>query len=139
MSVQSQGKVFAAAMTGTSRIGSHLALALKGSPVPGSKGPRTHLYRARLDAQLSASFFGEAILSGILMSFIKAFALLPAIAMMVALLLLSIANSCAATYGRLMSPGNTFWWAPGGAERPKACAVVVVTPSPNRFEHYLGD
>jgi uncharacterized membrane protein YoaK (UPF0700 family) len=82
-------------ITGTlSRIGSHLALALKGSPVPGSEGPwDTHLYRAGLDARLWVSFFGGAILSGILMSFIRAFALLPAIAMMVVLLVLSIASS----------------------------------------------
>ena len=82
-------------MTGTlSRIGSHLALALKRSPVPGSEGPwDTHLYRARLDAKSWACFFGGAILSGILMSFIRDFALLPAIAMMVVLVVLSIAIS----------------------------------------------
>jgi uncharacterized membrane protein YoaK (UPF0700 family) len=82
-------------ITGTlSRIGSHLALALKGSPVPDSEGPwDTHLYRAVLDARLWASFFCGAILSGYLMSFIRSFALLPAIAMMVVLLALSIASS----------------------------------------------
>ena len=82
-------------MTGTlSKIGSHLALALKGSPVPASEGPwDTHLYRAILDARLWASFVGGAILSGLLMSFIRDFALLPAIAMMVVLLVLSIAIS----------------------------------------------
>jgi uncharacterized membrane protein YoaK (UPF0700 family) len=82
-------------MTGTlSRIGSHLALALKGSRLPASEGPwDTHLYRAGLDARLWASFFCGAILSGFLMSFIRAFALVPAIAMMVVLLVLSIAGS----------------------------------------------
>jgi uncharacterized membrane protein YoaK (UPF0700 family) len=82
-------------MTGTlSRIGSHLALALKGRPVPDSEGPwDTHLYRAILDARLWASFFCGAILSGFLMSFIRPFALVPAIAMMVLLLVVSIADS----------------------------------------------
>jgi len=82
-------------MTGTlSRIGSHLALALKGSRLPASEGPwDTHLYRAGLAARLWASFFCGAILSGFLMSFIRAFALVPAIAMMVVLLVLSIAGS----------------------------------------------
>jgi uncharacterized membrane protein YoaK (UPF0700 family) len=82
-------------MTGTlNRIGSHLALALLASPAPGSEGPwDTHLYRAGWIAWLWASFIGGAILSGFLMSFIGAFALLPAIAMMVALTLLSVATS----------------------------------------------
>jgi uncharacterized membrane protein YoaK (UPF0700 family) len=82
-------------MTGNvGRIASHLALALKGSPVPGSEGPwDTHLYRAGLVARLWASFFGGAILSGFLMSFIRPFALLPAIAMMVLLLVVSIADN----------------------------------------------
>src|SRR5438132_239919 len=41
-------------VTGTlSRIGSHLALALRKAPVPASQGPwDTHLYRARIGAQL---------------------------------------------------------------------------------------
>src|SRR5258708_18275666 len=82
-------------MTGTlSKIGSHLALALKGSPVQDSEGPwDTHLNRAVLDARLWASFFCGAILSGFLMSVIMDFALLPAIAMMVVLLVLSIAST----------------------------------------------
>ena len=82
-------------MTGTlNRIGSHLAAAFKGSQLPASGGPwDTHLYRAGLDAGLWVSFIVGAIASGILMSFMGAFALLPAIAVMVVLFLVSMASS----------------------------------------------
>ncbi len=76
-------------VTGTlSRIGNHLALALRRAPVPASQGPwDTHLYRARIGAQLWASFTSGAVLSGIVLSFTSGLALVPAIAMMLVLAL----------------------------------------------------
>jgi len=80
-------------MTGTlSRIGSHLALAVKRAPVPASEGPwDTHLHRARIATQLWVSFVLGACMSGIVMavanslSVTSSFALLPCIAMMLVL------------------------------------------------------
>jgi uncharacterized membrane protein YoaK (UPF0700 family) len=84
-------------VTGTlSRIGNHLALAAKRAPVPGAEGPwDTHLYRARIGAQLWASFICGAVLSGIVMSFTSSFALVPAIAIMLVLALTSKAETSA--------------------------------------------
>ena len=78
-------------MTGTlSRTGGHLALALKGAPVPGSEGAwDTQFYRARITAGLWVSFIVGAALSGIVMSFTETFALAPAIVAILALALLS--------------------------------------------------
>jgi uncharacterized membrane protein YoaK (UPF0700 family) len=78
-------------VTGTlSRLGGHLALALKGAPVPGSEGAwDTQFYRARITAGLWASFIIGAVLSGIVMSFTETFALVPGIAAMLALALFS--------------------------------------------------
>ena len=78
-------------MTGTlSRIGSHLALALRRAPVPSPGGSwDTHLYRARIGAQLWASFIVGAALSGMVMSVAKSFVLFPGIAIMVVLALVS--------------------------------------------------
>lgn len=83
-------------MTGTlSRIGSHLALALKRAPVPASEGPwDNHLYRARIDAQLWASFISGAALSGIVMSVAKSFVLLPGIAIMLVLAATDLTLRC---------------------------------------------
>jgi uncharacterized membrane protein YoaK (UPF0700 family) len=71
-------------MTGMlNRIGGHLGLALIGAPVPGSEGAwDTHLYRARMDAELWASFVIGAILSGVAISVSREYALWPAIAVM---------------------------------------------------------
>ncbi len=82
-------------MTGTlSRIGSHLALALRRAPVPGSEGPwDSHLRRARIDAQLWAAFAFGAGMSGVAMSFTTGFALVPAIAVMLVLAILSRAEA----------------------------------------------
>jgi uncharacterized membrane protein YoaK (UPF0700 family) len=82
-------------VTGTlSRIGSHLAFALWRAPVPAPEGSwDTHLYRARIDAQLWASFISGAALSGMVMSVTKNFVLLPGIAMMVVLALVSPAET----------------------------------------------
>jgi uncharacterized membrane protein YoaK (UPF0700 family) len=76
-------------VTGTlSRLGGHLALALKGAPVPGSEGAwDTQFYRARISAGLWASFIIGAALSGVVMSFTETFALVPAIVAMLALAL----------------------------------------------------
>ena len=76
-------------VTGTlNRIGRHLALGLKSAPLPGSEGAwDSHFYRARVAAQLWASFFLGAVLSSVVMSFAKSLALLPALAVMVALAL----------------------------------------------------
>jgi uncharacterized membrane protein YoaK (UPF0700 family) len=84
-------------VTGTlSRIGNHLALAAKRVPVPGAEGPwDTHLYRARLGAQLWASFFCGAVLSGLVMSFTSGLALVPAVAIMLVLTLTSKAATSA--------------------------------------------
>jgi uncharacterized membrane protein YoaK (UPF0700 family) len=84
-------------VTGTlSRIGNHLALAAKRAPVPGAEGPwDTHLYRARIGAQLWASFFSGAVLSGIVMSFTSSLALVPPIAIMLVLTLTSKAETSA--------------------------------------------
>jgi uncharacterized membrane protein YoaK (UPF0700 family) len=78
-------------MTGTlSRIGSHLGLALIGAPVPGAEGPwDTHLHRARMDAELWASFLIGAVLAGVAVSVSRAYALWPAVVMMVLLALVS--------------------------------------------------
>jgi uncharacterized membrane protein YoaK (UPF0700 family) len=78
-------------MTGTlSRVGGHLALALRRAPVPSPGGSwDTHLYRARIGAQLWASFIIGAALSGMLMSVAKNFVLLPGIAIMIVLALVS--------------------------------------------------
>ena len=77
-------------MTGTlGRIGSHLALALERAPVPGSEGAwDSHLYRARMGAQIWAAFASGAVLSAILTSIAKSVALVPAIATMLALAVL---------------------------------------------------
>jgi uncharacterized membrane protein YoaK (UPF0700 family) len=82
-------------MTGTlSRIGGHLALALKRAPVPSPEGSwDTHLYRARIAAQLWASFISGAALSGIVMSVARSFVLWPSIAVMVILALVSPAET----------------------------------------------
>jgi uncharacterized membrane protein YoaK (UPF0700 family) len=82
-------------VTGTlSRMGGHFALALKRVPVPGSQGPwDTHLYRARIDAQLWASFLCGAILSGAALSVGRTFVLLPGIAIMLVLALVSPAEN----------------------------------------------
>jgi uncharacterized membrane protein YoaK (UPF0700 family) len=84
-------------VTGTlSRIGNHLALAAKRALVSGAEGPwDTHLYRARIGAQLWASFICGAVLSGIVMSFTSSFALVPAIAIMLVLALTSKAETSA--------------------------------------------
>jgi uncharacterized membrane protein YoaK (UPF0700 family) len=81
-------------VTGTlSRLGSHLALALRRAPVPASEGPwDTHLYRARIGAQLWASFISGAALSGMVSSITNGFVLLPGIAMMVVLALVRFAE-----------------------------------------------
>jgi uncharacterized membrane protein YoaK (UPF0700 family) len=78
-------------VTGTlSRIGNHLALGLRGVPVSGSQGPwDTHLYRARIGAQLWSAFIGGAALSGIVASFTSGLVLVPAIAMMLVLAVVS--------------------------------------------------
>jgi uncharacterized membrane protein YoaK (UPF0700 family) len=84
-------------VTGTlSRIGNHLALAAKRAPIPGAEGPwDTHLYRARIGAQLWASFVSGAVLSGIVMSFTSSLALVPAIGIMLVLTLTSKAETSA--------------------------------------------
>jgi uncharacterized membrane protein YoaK (UPF0700 family) len=53
-------------VTGTlSRIGTHLALAVKGAPLRDSQGSwDTHLHRARLFAGIWVAFLGGAVLSG---------------------------------------------------------------------------
>jgi len=53
-------------VTGTlSRLGMHLALAVKGAPLRDSQGSwDTHLHRARLFAGIWAAFLGGALLSG---------------------------------------------------------------------------
>ena len=81
-------------MTGTlSRIGSHLALALRRAPLPASEGPwDSHLYRARIDAQLWAAFVIGAALSGLVTSFATSFVLVPAIAIMLLLALIPVAS-----------------------------------------------
>ena len=78
-------------VTGTlSRIGNHLALAVRKAPVAASQGPwDTHLYRARIGAQLWLAFAGGAVLSGIVQAFIASLALVPAIAIMLVLALSS--------------------------------------------------
>ena len=78
-------------MTGTlSRIGGHFALALRRAPVPSPEGSwDTHLYRARIAAQLWTSFIIGAALSGMVISVAKSFVLLPSIAIMVVLALVS--------------------------------------------------
>lgn len=82
-------------VTGTlSRIGQHLALAIKRAPVPGGEGPwDTHLYRARIGAQLWLAFAGGAVLSGIVLSFTSSLALLPAIGLMLVLAVTSGADA----------------------------------------------
>jgi uncharacterized membrane protein YoaK (UPF0700 family) len=84
-------------VTGTlSRIGNHLALGLRGVPVSGSQGAwDTHLYRARIGAQLWAAFIGGAALSGIVSSFTSGLALIPAIAVMLVLAVVSHPESSA--------------------------------------------
>ena len=84
-------------VTGTlSRIGNHLALALRRAPVPASQGSwDTHLYRARIGAQLWVAFTSGAALSGLIMSFTRGLALVPAIAMMLVLALTSPAETSA--------------------------------------------
>ena len=84
-------------VTGTlSRIGNHLALALTKAPVPASEGPwDTHLYRARIGAQLWAAFICGALLSGIVVSFASSLALVPPIVLMVVLALSSRAEPSA--------------------------------------------
>ncbi len=79
-------------MTGTlSRIGSHLGLAVIGASVPGSEAAwDTHLHRARVGAQLWASFLFGAGLAGVVLSLTSNLALLPAIAFM---LLIASASS----------------------------------------------
>ena len=76
-------------MTGTlSRIGGHLGLALIGAPVPTSEGAwDTHLHRARMDAELWASFLIGAALSGAAISVIRNYALWPAVAVILLLAL----------------------------------------------------
>ena len=77
-----------------SRIGGHLALCLKSAPVPGSEGAwDSHFYRARIDAQVWASFVLGAVLSGLVMSFAKGLALLPALAVMLLLAVYSPSRS----------------------------------------------
>ena len=74
-------------MTGTlSRMGGHLAQALRGDPVPGSEGPwDNHFRRARLDAQMWVAFIIGATLAGIMLSHAASYILFPAIAIMVLL------------------------------------------------------
>jgi uncharacterized membrane protein YoaK (UPF0700 family) len=90
-------------MTGTlSRIGSHLGLAVIGAPVPGSEGAwDTHLHRARIGAQLWASFLVGVALSGLAMSVARDIALWPGIA---AMLLIAWASSYAETRDAEKSP-----------------------------------
>jgi len=78
-------------MTGTlSRIGGHLGLALIGAPVPGAEGSwDTHLHRARMGAELWGSFLIGAVLSGAAITASRAYALWPAVALM---LLLAVAT-----------------------------------------------
>ena len=78
-------------MTGTlSRIGGHLGLALVGAPVPGAEGPwDTHHHRARMGAELWASFLIGAALAGAAISANRAYALWPAVVVM---LLLAVAT-----------------------------------------------
>jgi len=83
-------------MTGTlSRIGGHLGLALVQAPVPGSEGSwDTQLHRARMGAELRASFLIGAVLSGAAISASRAYALWPAVAV---ILLLATATFFAET------------------------------------------
>jgi uncharacterized membrane protein YoaK (UPF0700 family) len=102
-------------MTGTlSRIGGHLGLAVVGAPVPGSEGAwDTHLYRARMDAELWASFVIGAALSGVAISVSREYALRPAIAVM---LFIALATSYAETREAEKGPSTAAEMGPLEAE-----------------------
>jgi len=76
------------------KIGSHLALALRKAPLPDAKGPSdSHWRRALIDAQTWAAFALGAALAGAVQSHAARFALLPAIAVMLVLVLFHPAAS----------------------------------------------
>lgn len=78
-------------VTGTlSRIGGHLAAAAGRKSLPDGDGTGdSHLARARMDASVWSGFLVGAALSGITGSHSRTWALLPAVAVMIALVLLS--------------------------------------------------
>ncbi len=79
-------------VTGTlSRIGNHLALAVTRAPVTAAEGAwDTHLYRARIGAQLWGSFFCGAVLSAVVIAFTRSLALVPAVAIMLLLTVMDL-------------------------------------------------
>jgi uncharacterized membrane protein YoaK (UPF0700 family) len=95
-------------MTGTlSRIGGHLGFALVGAPVPGSEGPwDTHLHRARMDAELWASFIVGATLSGAAISINREYALWPAVVVMLLLALATAFTESPADKGQPKATGK---------------------------------
>jgi uncharacterized membrane protein YoaK (UPF0700 family) len=78
-------------VTGTlNKLGRHLALAVKGAPLPDAQGPwDTHLGRACLLASMWAGFLGGAVLSGAASSYFGVRALLPPALTLLALALFS--------------------------------------------------
>jgi uncharacterized membrane protein YoaK (UPF0700 family) len=75
---------------GLSALGNHLALAVRRRPVLSPKGAwHTQAYRAGIAAQLLAAFIAGAVLAGIALNFTTNLALLPPIAVMLVLALVS--------------------------------------------------
>jgi uncharacterized membrane protein YoaK (UPF0700 family) len=62
------------------KIGNHLALAARGTTLPGAQGPRdTHLRRAGLEGGLWLAFFAGAAFAGVVTNRVAGFELVPAI------------------------------------------------------------
>jgi uncharacterized membrane protein YoaK (UPF0700 family) len=82
-------------VTGTlSRIGSHLAMAIRRAPLPDTQGPwDTHLRRARLLAIIWTGFLIGAVLSGAAISYLGVWVLMPPLLILLALTLLSKSRS----------------------------------------------
>jgi uncharacterized membrane protein YoaK (UPF0700 family) len=82
-------------VTGTlSRIGSHIAMAVRRAPLPDAQGPwDTHLRRARLLATIWAGFLIGALLSGAAISYLGGWVLMPPLLTLLALALFSKSRS----------------------------------------------
>jgi len=78
-------------VTGTlSRIGSHIAMAVRRAPLPDAQGPwDTHFRRARLLATVWAGFLIGAVLSGAAISYLRVWVLMPPLLILLALTLFS--------------------------------------------------